>query len=336
MKTKKYIGLIAAALSVMMLAGCNQNNNPAAPGALNTDQTESGSTDNPENSGEASQSAPADTQGSGNSSAQGDYSAVEVKTPDDFKGNSEEVTLEKGDTYAIIKIKDYGEIKCKLFSEAAPKGVQNFIDTANSGFYTNKLVHRVVKDFMMQGGSANGDGLSTSDEPKFGVEYNKNMRHFYGALCYANAGGVNGTQFYIVNSKTCDLSAAGTAADYDNALKQIDDNIKELNELINTAEESNKAYYQQYLDYYIALKGTYEYNKLALEQRTEEMEKKYNEVGGTPFLDGGYTVFGQAVEGFDVIDKISEVEVELQPGSEEVSHPVTDIVIESVTIGTVE
>ena len=59
-------------------------------------------------------------------------------------------------------------------------------------------------------------------------------------------------------------------------------------------------------------------------------------MGGTPYLDGGYTVFGQTVEGFDIIDAISEVEVEPQSGGSEISHPVEKIIIESVTIHTAE
>ena len=323
-KTAKNAAVLALILSMAVLSGCNQENQPAAPGALGT-----GSGTDAEGNTDTVSSSSSDP-------AQQDYTKKEIETPDSFKGNTIDVTLEKGDTYAVIKIKDYGEIKCKLFPEAAPMGVQNFIDTADSGFYTDKLVHRVMKDFMMQGGSKNGDGMSTPDEPAFGVEYNKNMRHFYGALCFANAGGVNGTQFYIVNSKTCDLSSAGTVEDYDEALAALDQNIEELTGLIGNATGDEQTYYQQYLEYYQSLKPEYEFAKKVLEQRTKEMEDKYGKEGGTPFLDGNYTVFGQVVEGFDVIDKISEAEVEAQPGSDEISHPVTDIVIESVTIGTVE
>lgn len=313
-KTLKNISVSALILSLAILGGCNENSDPA-----DTDAPDTSSTSAPESS-----------------AGTDDYSKVEIETPDSFKGNTAEVVLEKGDTYAVIKIKDYGEIKCKLFPEAAPKGVQNFIDTANSGFYTDKVIHRVVKEFMMQGGSKNGDGMSSSDEPSFGVEYNKNMRHFYGALCYANAGGINGTQFYIVNAKTCDLSSTGTVADYEQALKTLDSYIEETENLIGSTTGDEKEYYTQALEYYKSQKEAYSYAKHVLEQRTEEMESKYGEVGGTPFLDGDYTVFGQVVEGFDVIDKISEVEVEAQSGMDEISRPVTDIIIESVTIGTVE
>ncbi|MDE6579156.1 MAG: peptidylprolyl isomerase [Ruminiclostridium sp.] len=271
--------------------------------------------------------------GCAQSSSVSDTSPTEVKTSSSFKGNTEDVTLEKGDTYAIIKIKDFGEIKCKLFAEAAPKGVSNFIELAESGYYTNKKIHRVIKDFMLQGGSANGDGLSTDDDPKFGVEYNKSMRHYYGALCYANGGGVNGTQFYIINNKGC--GEFTNASDYESAIKQCESNVKKCEELVKTTTGDEQAYYQYYLDYYKNQKAIYEMSMKAINDRTEEMTERYKDKGGYPFLDGGYTVFGQVVEGFDVIDNISAVEVKANSNGEK-SVPVEDIFIESVTIGTVE
>ena len=258
---------------------------------------------------------------------------TEVKTASSFKGNTEDVTLEKGDTYALIKIKDFGEIKCKLFPEAAPKGVSNFIELAESGYYTDKKIHRVVKDFMLQGGSGNGDGTGVEGEPEFGVEYNTNMRHYYGALCYANAGGVNGTQFYIINNKGC--GEFTDASYYATAISQFEANVKTCEERIKTTSGDEQAYYQQALDYYQNQKKIFEMSMKAINDRTDEMTDRYKEKGGYPFLDGGYTVFGQVVEGFDVIDNISAVEVKVNSSGEK-SLPVEDIFIESVTIGTVE
>ncbi len=185
----------------------------------------------------------------------------------------------------------------------------------------------------MQGGSANGDGMSVDTDPSFNVEYNSKMRHYFGALCYANAGGINGSQFYIVNNREfSDISEDALSAQ----LEQIDSTIDELNEQLKSAEEDAKAYFQQYLDYYSANRNTYASQLRALKERTDEMTEKYKEVGGTPFLDGGYTVFGQTIDGFDVIDAISEVDVELQKSGNEESHPVQKIVISSVEIKTVE
>lgn len=263
-----------------------------------------------------------------------------INTPDGFLGNAADINddgsgaeLKSGDTYAVITIESYGEITCKLYPEAAPEGVQNFIDLANDGYYNGKDIHRVVKDFMMQGGSANGDGMSVDSDPSFNVEYNPKMRHFYGALCYANAGGINGSQFYIVNNKGfSDVDQAN----YESQIEQLDALIAELSGTLEAAGEGEKEYYQAYYDYYMSMKNTTASNLRALKDRTDEITAKYKAVGGVPFLDGGYTVFGQTVSGFDVIDKISGVEVELQASGSEKSHPVQKIIISSVEIKTVE
>ena len=256
-----------------------------------------------------------------------------VNTPADFKGNVGDVTIESGDTYAVITIQSFGSITVKLFPEAAPVGVQNFIDLANSGYYSGKTIHRVMSDFMFQGGSKNGDGKSAEDDPSFEVEYNTNMRHFYGALCYANAGGINGSQFYIVNSKSY---SPVSEANIQSQLDQLNEVLDELSAYINEAtDESEKEYYQMYYDYYNSMKGTYSSQLKALQESTEEITAKYEKVGGASFLDGGYTVFGQTVDGFDVIDAVSAVEVEPSDGGEE-SKPVQTIVIESVEIFTAE
>lgn len=257
-----------------------------------------------------------------------------VETPDGFTGNTGEVKIESGDTYAVIKIEGYeGEIKIKLFPEAAPEGVKNFIDSANSGYYTGKDIHRVVEDFMMQGGSANGDGRSTEDDPQFYVEYNAKMRHFYGALCYANAGGVNGRQFYIVNSKNY---SPVTADVYEYSINEADYYISVFEEMMKTATDEEKEICKLRINQYKSQKGSAQSSIRALEENTQEITDKYDQVGGTPYLDGGYTVFGQTVSGFEIIDAISGVEVEPQSGANEISHPVEKILIESITIHTAE
>lgn len=272
----------------------------------------------------------------GCSSSEGEeYGGIKtIETDADFKGNTGEVSLESGDTYAVITVKDYGEITCKLFPEAAPEGVQNFIDTAESGFYSGKIFHRVLSDFMIQGGSANGDGRSVEGEPEFNVEYNPNMRHYYGALCYANAGGINGTQFYIVNKKTYEPSTEESMKQTLNTYRTYADQFKAAAE---TASADEKSAYQTYYDYYESLANTAKSQLRALQDSTDEINAKYAEVGGVPYLDGGYTVFGQTVDGFDVIDAISAAEVtDVNSSDNTASRPVTDIVIEKVEIFTAD
>lgn len=252
---------------------------------------------------------------------------VYIENDDSFTGNVGEVTIEKGDFYALIDIKKYGTIKVKLFPEGAPYAVQNFIDLANSGYYNGKSIHRVISDFMLQGGSLNGDGTGGDDSNggSFSNEINTKLRHFYGALCYASAMGENTCQFYIVNSKT----AASPAEDYAMYSEYYFSMAQQYKDMQANYSDTSEEYalINQYVDYYIkASEGL----KKMLEDTDDAVNAKYAD-GGVPFLDGGYTVFGQTVEGFDVIDKISAVKTTTGSDGAE-SKPVEDIIIDTVTI----
>lgn len=237
-------------------------------------------------------------------------------------GNLGDVEIVSGDIVAEFEIEGYGTLKAKLFPDIAPVGVQNFLELAERGYYTGKNLHRVISGFMMQGGSENGDGTGGdasysgegSKASTFGIEVSDQARHFYGALCYANAGGQNSTQFYIVNSKS-----VGDPADYE-------ERITELEALRAEYEGGTEGY--EYYNYYI--------NAFRQEQeKLRDLPEKYKEQGGTPSLDDSYTVFGQVVDGFDVIDKIAEVEV-AENASGEKSSPVKEILIKSVKVYTAE
>ncbi|MGN1422204.1 MAG: peptidylprolyl isomerase [Oscillospiraceae bacterium] len=238
-------------------------------------------------------------------------------------GNIDEVVLKEGDKIAVIEIEGYGTIKAKLYPDAAPVGVDNFIKLAEAGYYDGLKIHRVISDFMLQGGSLNGDGFggeAAVNGGSFGIEPNKSMRHFYGALCYANAMGNNSTQFYIVNNKTPqDISELNTEYFKSNA------------DAFDAYAEQMKGVSDDYAQYY-AFQAKY-YRTVAewAESASDEVKAKYAEVGGTPSLDGNYTVFGQVYEGFDVIDAVSAVEVE-DNGSGEQSAPVSDIIISKVYV----
>jgi len=234
-------------------------------------------------------------------------------------GNVGEVKLEKGDKYAVMSVRDFGDIKMKLFPEIAPVAVQNFIDLAESGYYDGKVFHRIVEDFMIQGGSPNGDGLSDPNSKTFGIEPAYNARHFYGALCMAKSSLGCSEQFYIVNSKIPQKF-------YD--LEELETELNNLKKLIGESGSVEKREYYQY--YYDTYTVWYDYTK----NSTDEIAEKYKN-GGTILLDGEYTVFGQTVEGFDVIDKISAVEV-TDNGNEEKSLPVKEVVIDAVKIFTAE
>lgn len=252
-----------------------------------------------------------------------------VENSVDFTGNTGDVTIESGDVYTVIRVKGYGDIKIKLFPEAAPYAVQNFIDLAKSGYYDGKTFHRVISDFMIQGGSLNGDGTGGNDSNggEFKCEINPKLRHYYGALCYASAMGNNTCQFYIVNNKE---AVADPALQYQTYAEYYASAGEQYKQMQSEYDEGSLEYefVQNYINYYEdAVKGLE-----AMYNATDSaVTKKYSEAGGVPFLDGGYVVFGQTVEGFDVIDKISSIEVAAN-GSGEASSPVKEITIEKVVV----
>ncbi len=129
----------------------------------------------------------------------------EVPVPE-FNSQYEEVR--KGDMVAELVIKNYGSIKIRLFEGKAPKACENFITHAKEGYYDGLTFHRVINDFMIQGGDPDGDGTggeSIWGEP-FEDEFTNDLMPIRGALCMANAGAdTNGSQFFIVQCDSYDI-----------------------------------------------------------------------------------------------------------------------------------
>ncbi len=104
------------------------------------------------------------------------------------------------------KIKtNMGDMEFVLFPEVAPKAVENFTTHAKNGYYNGLIFHRIIKDFMIQGGDPTGTGCG--GESVFGKnfedEFSLDARNYYGALSMANAGpNTNGSQFFIVQAKS--------------------------------------------------------------------------------------------------------------------------------------
>lgn len=111
-----------------------------------------------------------------------------------------------GDTVATMKT-SMGDIKILLFPEVAPKAVENFTTHAKNGYYDNLIFHRVIPDFMIQGGDPNGTGMGGESiwGAPFKDEFDVNYHNLCGALSMANAGpGTNGSQFFIVQADFVD------------------------------------------------------------------------------------------------------------------------------------
>ncbi|MBR4468234.1 MAG: peptidylprolyl isomerase [Bacteroidales bacterium] len=189
-------------------------------------------------------------------------------------------TTEK-ETVVVIKT-SMGTIKAKLYNDT-PKHRDNFIKLVNEGWYNGSPFHRVIKDFMIQGGQ-NADGRL---DPGYRVpaEFKGNHFHKKGALCAARQPdqvnpqkASSGSQFYIVQGKVYD----------DRTLDMFEGRMGKV---------------------------------FSARQR-----QAYRTVGGTPHLDGEYTVFGEVIEGLEVVDKIAAVKT----GRMDV--PVEPVTILSVTI----
>lgn len=179
----------------------------------------------------------------------------------------------KGEEIAVIKVKDYGEIKCRLFPEVAPCAVENFKKFAKEGRYNNSTFHRVIEDFMVQAGKeADEKKEGREDVKRTQVELNPSVHHLNGALCMARDKDLKkgqGCQFYIVSSET------GKTADF-NKIK----------------EKANEFYKKEELNVNV------DFN--------ENTKKLYKEHGGRPDLDMMYTVFGQVFQGQEVVKKIEK------------------------------
>lgn len=157
----------------------------------------------------------------------------------------------------------YGDITIKLYNDT-PMHRDNFIELVNNGWYNGSTFHRIIRNFMIQGGG-NSKG---NPDPGYTIpaEFRPNHIHKKGALSAARKGDqVNpdkessGSQFYIVQGQVTPTS-----------------------QLNSMSARSGFVY-------------------------TEEQKQVYNTIGGTPHLDGGYTVFGEVVSGLDIVDIIASV-----------------------------
>ncbi len=131
------------------------------------------------------------------------------------------------ETVATIKT-TMGDLKIKLFPEVAPKTVENFVKLAESGYYNGIIFHRVIPDFMIQGGDPTGTGMGGESiwGSSFEDEFSDKAFNIKGALSMANAGpNTNGSQFFIVSASQTpanmisQLEAAGYASEVVEAYK---------------------------------------------------------------------------------------------------------------------
>jgi peptidylprolyl isomerase len=220
------------------------------------------------------------------------------------------------DTIVLIKTTS-GDIKVKLYDNT-PLHRDNFIKLVNMGFYEGISFHRVIKDFMIQAGDpATRTGLTkeqldTLDKYTIPAEFRREYFHNKGALAAAREGNdVNpemrssGTQFYIVQGKK------QTEADVKAIEDRINSNIKQalfsrlIRETADSARLSGKPIQDSEIQQLASMK-MFEYLTTTGEFKfSPEQIISYTNAGGVPRLDGTYTVFGEVIEGIEVVDRIA-------------------------------
>lgn len=228
-----------------------------------------------------------------------------------------------GDTIAIMHTSK-GDIKLRLFADQAPKTVTNFINLAKEGKYDNTIFHRVINDFMIQGGdyeNADGTGGTSSYGESFEDEFCDKLFNIRGAVSMANSGpDTNGSQFFINQTTPEAYKNNGGFAAFENQWANIKAQLENYKD-----SELFSAFVQQY--------GTYCYNTDVI---SDDIKKLYDDNGGNPYLDGaynavdrGHTVFAQVIEGMDVVDSIASVAVDSST-----NKPTEDVKVTSVEITT--
>ncbi len=249
--------------------------------------------------------------------------------------SNQEETVSNTDEIAIITT-DFGEIQLELYDET-PKHKENFLKLAREGYYDSTTFHRIIEGFMIQGGDPNSkDDDVTNDgqgNPGYTIEaeFNNDFVHTKGALAAARLGDQanpekrsSGSQFYIVQGQPVpsiqldQILAQRNEVQRQNAIRdyiQAPGQAELLNQLRNylNAQQVDSA---EALVGGIAPEATQNVIPITY---TPEQRAAYAEIGGTPFLDGNYTVFGEVICGLSVVDSIAVQDI--SPGD----RPLEDI-----------
>ena len=227
---------------------------------------------------------------------------------------------------AKIKIETpKGDIIVRLYDEA-PKHRDNILKLAKEGYYDSTLFHRVIKDFMIQGGDPDSKGAPKGKHPGAGgpdytieAEINPQLFHKRGALCAARLGDevnpnkeTTGSQFYIVCGEVYKPAH----------LKQMEKQMKQnqvtitfndlvtyhKDEIMDMRRNRDRAGLQDMQDR--LMKEAQDICKANPVGFSDEQTEAYTTIGGTPFLDGEYTVFGEVEQGLDVVNAINDVDTD--------------------------
>lgn len=240
-----------------------------------------------------------------------------------------------------------GEIKIKLYNET-PKHRDNFLKLVDDKFYEGVTFHRVINQFMIQGGDplskkTDSTGRIGNGGPGYTLdaEIVPGLYHKKGALAAARLGDdVNptkkssGSQFYIVHGKTFSTTDLDKLTEQkNNQMKQKgftdflqNPENKEYSDRFNKIQsERDQAAFKVFIEEVTPLIDVI-FESLPKYEYTATQKAIYGTKGGAPHLDGDYTVFGEVVEGIEIVDTISAVPVDGK------SKPLEDVIIEKMKV----
>lgn len=247
--------------------------------------------------------------------------------------NGCDIPIKKEKKTELYKIEtEYGDMIFKLYDQT-PLHKKNFKKLIEQNYFDGLLFHRVIEDFMIQGGDPDSRNAKPGEMlgnggPGYTIpaEFVDTIFHKKGVIAAAREGDdVNpemrsaGSQFYIVQGKVFS----------DEDIKKVENriNASRLNKLITKyiKEAEDKAYETGgTIDYQVIVrearkKAEKQFKKEGMYKIPKDKRKIYQTIGGTPHLDGAYTVFGEVIEGLEVIDKIAAAE------TDENDRPLKDI-----------
>lgn len=243
--------------------------------------------------------------------------------------------LELGKKDRIVEIQtEYGNMKVKLYDET-PGHRDNFVKLSHEKFFDGTLFHRVIDGFMIQGGDPDSKNAKPGQRlgeggPGYRIpaEFKPELFHKRGVIAAAREGDdVNpekksaGSQFYLAQGRV--YSKGGL----DTLLMKLNSRVK--TNIYNKLQKENAEALTKYQTEGDMEKMTELIDKIQTEVDslhklsevtfTPEQIKAYTTVGGIPHLDGGYTVFGEVIEGLDIIDSIAKVK------KDEYDRPLSDV-----------
>ena len=226
-------------------------------------------------------------------------------------GYYKKVTLKASNPIVTMEIQDYGTVKIELYPEYAPEAVKNFVTLANNGYYNGLKFHRVVKDFMIQGGDSKGDGTGS---PTFADLFNSDDEN--ATYKYTNDKEAKSTDTYSIKGEFVA-----------NGYKKNTLNLTEGTIAMARADYTS----------YSPTLSEESYNSAGSQFFIMTTNNHTN-------LDGYYAGFGKVIEGMDVVHNIENVECKsastdeetenAENSNSEISTPVTDVIITSISVDT--